>query len=536
MGSLVNGGDGARTPRIKLRLRTLLVLVSLFVLLLPLVGVYMLRIHETTLLRQTEADLRIVATLVSAAYQTMLLELANDVPRQGAEIELATPSKPPLLDFGTADIAPPFPAPVAAAPADRLAMRVGERIAPLLDNAAEATKARIWLLDGQGVVVATTASGRGESLAHVGEVGEALAGQVGQRLRRVAKDTRLPVEGVVRGATVEVSLAYPILSGLSGDKLVGVAVVSRRPSNILDALYAKRVLLMQGAAVFLVVGFVVAIIAARTLVLPIRRLARAATQVSRGEATGFERGRPYRVHELAELADSIEAMVSNLHRRTNYLRDFARHVSHAFKTPIAAMRGAAELLRDDATMSPEDAKHFVDNIADDIERLERLTQGLVAMAQADMATVSDETTDVQAVARSVAKAGVHVADGPPAWARIPRTSIHAVLHNLIDNAFDYGASRVDLLVAKNGAAVELTVRDDGPGISAGNREHVFDPFFTTRKDQGGTGLGLAICRTLIHTAGGHIVLAPSASGALFKVTLPAAPEVSPSGTSAASAA
>jgi two-component system, OmpR family, sensor kinase len=63
------------------------------------------------------------------------------------------------------------------------------------------------------------------------------------------------------------------------------------------------------------------------------------------------------------------------------------------------------------------------------------------------------------------------------------------------------------------------VHDDGPGISPGNRDRVFDPFFTTRREQGGTGMGLAIVSALLQAHGGSIMLEQSDAGARFMVRL-----------------
>ena len=507
-------------PRLRLRLRTLLIVVSLSILAMPLVGLYALRLHESTLLRQTQAELAMVATFVATAYRAAFHNAGG-----GGEPRRQAPASPlpqlPELDFGAVSVLPPFPDAQPTGAAAGLAQRIGAEVAPLLADARTVTHASVRLLDGRGVVVATTEGDLGRSLAHAREVRGALDGAPAGTLRSVANPG--PAAGVapiVRGAAVEVFLALPILSG---ERIIGAALVSRAPWNILDTLRNQRFLIMQGGAVFLIMAVGIALVTARTLVLPIKRLARGAGRVSRGETDRFERGRHYRVHELADLADSIETMVVSLQRRAGYVRDFAHHVSHEFKTPIAAARGAVELLRDHLQdMTPAEAEHFVDNIAADVERLDRLTSRLVELAQADMTTSSDESTDVLAVAAALAHPAVHVAGTPPVVARMARASLVAVLENLVDNAARHGATRVDVSARRVGAAIELTVTDNGSGISSANRGRVFDPFFTTRQEDGGTGIGLAICRSLVQGAGGGIELARSEGGAAFRVTLIAA--------------
>ena len=291
----------------------------------------------------------------------------------------------------------------------------------------------------------------------------------------------------------------------------------------MDTLVNKRYLLLQGAGLFLAVAVGVAIVTARTLVLPIQRLRRGAGRVSRGETEHFERGRHYRVRELADLADSIETMVLHLQQRTSYLRDFARQMNHEFKTPIAAARGAVELLSDHLPdMTAQEARHFVANLAADVARLDRLAQRLLALAQADLTAASEEVADVLAVARESTLPKVRVAEGE-AKVRAPPASLRAILEHLAQNALEHGARRVDVHVKRRSGKVELWVEDDGPGIAPEDAARVFDPFYTTRADRGGTGLGLAICRALAQNAGGSIALADAKGGAAFVVTLNAAP-------------
>ena len=509
-------------PRVRLRLRTVLLFVSLSVLVVPLVGVYFLRLHEDTLLRQTHDELAVVATLLASGYRAWLAE-ATAPDTAATPGERAVPNawrSASLLDFGNTAILPPFPNPVPAAPASGVAQAVGVRLAGMVEEAHLTSAAQIRLLDARAVVLASTEGDVGLSLAAADEVRRALGGVVAGALRRVPAPPRFGMQPIVRGAAIEVHLAFPVALG---GRVVGAVTVARRPSTIVDTLVDKRYMLLQGAALFLAVAVGVAILTARTLVLPIQRLRRGAGRVSRGETEHFARGRHYRVRELADLADSIEAMVVNLQQRTGYLRDFVRQVNHELKTPIAAARGAVELLSDHLpNMTPPEARHFVDNLAADIARLDRLAQRLLALAHADLAAASEEVTDVLAEARLLAGPSVRVAEGE-ARARVPRASLRAIVGNLVENALEHGATQADVHVKRPPGKVELWVEDNGPGIAPKDAARVFDAFYTTRADSGGTGLGLAICRALAENAGGRVALARADAGAAFTVTLDAAP-------------
>ncbi len=512
------GPVAASRPRLRLRLRTVFIVVSLLVLILPIGGLYVMRIHESTLLRETESKLAALAAFVSASYRAAFdnaLGGGDLAAHSRAADPLISASLAPVLDISEAAVRPPLPDAPPAVP-DSLARRIGADLTPVLVDAKLVAGAGIRLVDHQGVVVATTEGDLGGSLAHVEEVGQALRGVTVSGLRAVKRVAY--IAPVVRGAAIQVLVARPIVSA---GRILGAVVLMHQPTTILGTLYRERWLLLQVTALILAVTVGIGLVTARTLVLPIKRLANGARRLARGETNTFERGRHYRVQELAELANNIETLATSLQQRADYIRDFVRHVSHEFKTPLAALGGALEVLRDHLQdMSPAEGRHFVNNMTADLERLNRLTLRLLELAQADMVAASDEITDVLEVARGLDNPAVRVANGVSQPARIPRTSIRAVLENLVDNAAQHGAARVEVRAESDARGVALWVADDGPGIAPGNRANIFEPFFTTRRDSGGTGLGLAICRSLVNNAGGGIELAASDHGAAFKITLP----------------
>ena len=99
--------------------------------------------------------------------------------------------------------------------------------------------------------------------------------------------------------------------------------------------------------------------------------------------------------------------------------------------------------------------------------------------------------------------------------------LEAALSTLIDNSRQAGAGRVTIAARVDGERVVVTVTDDGPGIAPGDRDRVFEPFFTTRRAAGGTGLGLPILRSLLEAHRGTIAL-DAGEGAVFRLTLPVA--------------
>lgn len=95
-----------------------------------------------------------------------------------------------------------------------------------------------------------------------------------------------------------------------------------------------------------------------------------------------------------------------------------------------------------------------------------------------------------------------------------------VFGHLADNAARHGATSLTLTASIANCGLEVRVCDDGNGITPGNRDKIFEAFFTTRRESGGTGMGLGIVKAMLRAHGGSIELAPSNTGAAFLVRVP----------------
>jgi len=212
------------------------------------------------------------------------------------------------------------------------------------------------------------------------------------------------------------------------------------------------------------------------------------------------------------------------------VRDFTASVSHEFKTPLAAITGAVELLQDSAErLSDAQRARLLANVAESASRLARLVDRLLLLARADLTQPGAVEAEVAEALRAMAErfGPALVLEGAAAALRVkaPPEALDAALGHLVENAVHHGgpAVRVRLRASAEGHRVHLDVRDDGPGVSPANAARIFEPFFTTARDAGGTGLGLAIAAALARAFGGAVALVPSAGpGAWFRLTLPAA--------------
>ena len=207
-------------------------------------------------------------------------------------------------------------------------------------------------------------------------------------------------------------------------------------------------------------------------------------------------------------------------------RTFATHVSHELKSPLTAIQGAAELLRDSGgAMDEAERKRFSDNIVTDAGRLNLLVRRLLELARAENLAPSGESTSLDAVLALLPtdnRLAVRVEAGGGIGLRISTENAAIVLANLIDNSARHGASLVSLTASSTGGNAAVLVSDDGAGISPSNRNKVFEPFFTTRRESGGTGMGLGIVLALLKAHDGTIRLVDSECGTRFEINLPAA--------------
>jgi signal transduction histidine kinase len=221
-------------------------------------------------------------------------------------------------------------------------------------------------------------------------------------------------------------------------------------------------------------------------------------------------------------------MADTLARRADYIRGFAAHVSHEFKTPLAAAKGALELLGDDdAAMTVAERAHFLEMIGQSLDRLDRLVRRLVDLARADVMRrggAARVLPILERVAERYRAEGldVRVRGDAAVLASLPADGLDIIIATLLDNARQHAGagSHVTIDAAMTGERVEITVTDDGAGVSPENARHIFEPFFTTAREVGGTGLGLPIVQAMVAAVGGTIELVPTPKGACFHLILP----------------
>lgn len=234
---------------------------------------------------------------------------------------------------------------------------------------------------------------------------------------------------------------------------------------------------------------------------------------------------------LAVLRDRTDEM-----RRELAEADFVSNAAHELRNPLAGISGAIEVLQGGAKDDPQARDHFLDRLADDAERMSRLTRALLTLARVESLGAGEtEVVDVAVAVRDVVEAveapprvELSVEVEPDLAAEGDPTLLRQVMIGLLTNAFKNTPppGRVTVRGRRDGESeVVLEVVDTGTGIPAGEIERVFERFYRrseSRKHEG-FGLGLAIARRMVDVMGGRIgASSVEGQGSTFWVRLPVA--------------
>ena len=524
--------------RFRLRLSAVLMLVNLAVIALPLGSIFFFRIYENQLIQETERELISQAAVIGAAYQATFRFVGAGATAEQAEAQAPAPNRKqktvvfwspiaPQLDLARVETLASRPdGREPAEPPSALAAAAGKALSPVLKSAQRTTLVGVRVLDENGTTVGGTGE-IGQNFGHVAEVRTALNGKYASALRfrelQNAPSQLSALSGISRGTKVRVFVAFPVIDG---DRVLGAVYLSRTPKSVLRHLYDERHKALLALLTVLFLSVSLAVLTSRTISRPMRQLVNRTGRVARGEAQVMEPLERPGTREMAELSEGISSMATALVDRAAYIRTLANHVSHEFKTPLASIQGAVELLQDhDETMSRDERRKFLDNIEAGGLRLKALLDRLLELARAENAVRTEERVAVSPLVARVlgglaqgVTGDADIADGLEA--QITEEALSIVLSNLVDNAVQHKATRILVTGRRQEGRTVLEVHDDGEGIRPANSEKIFEHFFTTRREVGGTGLGLGIVDALLKAHQGRISLIENdAPGAAFRIEL-----------------
>ncbi|MFF5443944.1 ATP-binding protein [Streptomyces sp. NPDC012888] len=297
----------------------------------------------------------------------------------------------------------------------------------------------------------------------------------------------------------------------------------------------------KGAVPGLAIALVPALLAARSVLRPVRDLRRATQRIGRGRLdTRIEvRG----TDELAglartfnETAGALEESVAELRRAEARARRFAADVSHELRTPLAGMLAVTEVLDEDAERLDADTAKALRLISAETGKLAVLVEDLMEISRFDARAAELNLDDVD-LAEAVTKTLQRRHWGPDrvstelpggVRARLDSRRFDVVLANLVGNALKHGQApvrlRAETVSGPEGRLLRVEVADSGPGIAPEVLPHIFDRFFkadAARTRSAGSGLGLAITQENVRLHGGTVTAANGpAGGAVFTVEMP----------------
>jgi heavy metal sensor kinase len=309
-------------------------------------------------------------------------------------------------------------------------------------------------------------------------------------------------------------------------------------STMLGHLFVQ---LSFGLPMALAVAIVGGYLLVRRALRPVEQIARKAEQITQHNLS--ERLPIARTgDELEQLSTSLNHMIGRLEDAVQNSKRFVADASHELRTPLTVLRGELENLNRD-TRFDEAARDMIGSMLEEVERLTKIVEGLVALSrldageakaewvQFDLAELAATTADQMNLLAEDKGISVQCGSKQNVLVEGDRARLKQVVVNLLDNAIKYtsGGGTIQLNVTRQNGHAILDVADSGMGIPADAVPHVFDRFFRVDKarsrEEGGAGLGLSIVKSIC-TAHNAEVQVESAvgKGSRFRIKLPLARE------------
>ena len=334
-----------------------------------------------------------------------------------------------------------------------------------------------------------------------------------------------------------IELAIPIKDAVS-KTVVGVLIVSSDTDDVLenrDELSRKVFILQIGLGVVVLVA---ALYASRMLTKPFGQV----TQALEGISGGFVEEEDLSKLDYTEtqvMAEAYHRMLGRMQALDDSRQEFVSNVSHELKTPITSMKVLADSLLMQEDVPVEIYKEFMQDIAQEIERENKIINDLLSLVKMDKkaSDVKIEAVNINDLIELILKRLRPIASKrnielvldsyKPVIAEVDETKLTLALSNLVENAVKYNKDDgwVHLSLNTDHKYFYVKVEDSGIGIPQEDQEHIFERFYRVDKSHsreiGGTGLGLAIARNAVMMHHGVIkVHSEEGAGTTFTVRIP----------------
>jgi signal transduction histidine kinase len=396
-------------------------------------------------------------------------------------------------------------------------------------TAPDATVASDYAAQTGARVVVVGANGA--SLIDTGDVtGRDFSGAGHPEVQQALRGTRST--GTRYSKDLKTDLLYVAIPIASGGEILGAVRLTLDTHDVNTLVRRFWLGLVAVAAVVLAVVAGIGWAVARSVTRPLRRLEAAAARFATGDLAAAAPD-PTAPPEIVALNETMNTMAQRLEQLLAEHRAFVADASHQLRTPLTALKLRLENLQGDV-----DGAHDADDLraaVDETDRLAALVGDLLRLARAERAA-EPEIVDLARLARDRVDTWSAIADAvgvrleltapdtPIRVAAVP-SGVEQILDNLLDNAIAASTSGacVSVTVTEGPGQRSLSVSDQGPGLTAEQKERALDRFWRLDASRPGTGLGLPIAQALAKASGGSLTLADAKGrGLVVTVTLPAA--------------
>ncbi|CAM3793753.1 Sensor protein CreC [Pseudomonas reidholzensis] len=379
---------------------------------------------------------------------------------------------------------------------------------------------RIYVTDAKGIVLLdSTGHDLGQDYSRWNDVYLTLQGKYGARSSRSDPEDE---------STSVMHVAAPIMDA---GKIIGVVTVAKPNSSLQPYIdRAERRLLNLGLGL-IVLGLLVGALLSWWLSRSLRKLTHYAQAVSEGERAALPH---YNSGELGQLATAVERMRTELAGKA-YVERYVHTLTHELKSPLAAIRGASELLQGD--MPDEQRVRFASNIERESGRLQQMIERLLNLAQVEqMQALEDEQAVALAAlvdelllahAARIESAGLQVRQRVPVGVRLlcDPFLMRQALANLLENALDFTPAGGALLfeLEQAGERVALSLFNQGEAIPPYAIGRVSERFYSLPRPASGrksTGLGLNFVEEVMQLHGGALAVDNVEGGVRVRLWLP----------------
>ena len=320
----------------------------------------------------------------------------------------------------------------------------------------------------------------------------------------------------------------------SGEQLTLIANVEG--STFTRVLYRRSSAFWSQFGIAIIISALVSALLAWTIVIPLNRIRRSTRRFAEGDLDArvgsLSFGRSYEMMALAcefdRMAERIKGLIDNNRR-------LVRDVSHELRSPLARLRVAVELARED---DAELTRKSLDRIEREANRLDSMLSQAIELSRLETNVAPrSERIDLVALLEDVIASADY--EGAPRGRRVEfverndaavigsREAIFSALENIVRNALAYTAdhSSIEVRLSQDRNEAVIGVRDHGPGVAEAELQRILEPFYRTdtarARSSGGTGLGLAIAKSAIAKHGGSLRASNAQGGGLHvQVRLP----------------